>query len=175
VRAQLTFPEASAHKPSMPTVYLALGSNLGDRAANLHAAIAALPEAGVRVKQPSSIYETEPRDFLDQPWFLNCVVEAETNLEPRALLEALHAIEMQLGSKKEFAKGPRKIDLDILLYGAETIATPDIQVPHPRMLQRRFVLAPLAEIAPHLKHPSWPAAAAVLLDHLTDLGQVRKL
>jgi 2-amino-4-hydroxy-6-hydroxymethyldihydropteridine diphosphokinase len=159
----------------MPTVYLSLGSNVDDRAANLHAAIAALPLARVRVKQPSSIYETEPVDFLDQPWFLNCVVEAETSLEPRALLQALHAIEMQLGGKKDFPKGPRKIDLDILLYGAETIATPDLQVPHQRMLQRRFVLTPLAEIAPDLKHPSWPAAAAVLLDHLTDASQVRKL
>jgi 2-amino-4-hydroxy-6-hydroxymethyldihydropteridine diphosphokinase len=159
----------------MPTVYLSLGSNLGDREANLRAAIAALPLAGVRVRQVSSLYETEPVDYLDQPWFLNCVVEAETNLEPHALLRVLHAIEAQLGNKKDFAKGPRKIDLDILLYGSEMIATADLQVPHPRMLQRRFVLAPLNEIAPHLKHPSWPAAVSVLLDHLADPSQVRKL
>jgi 2-amino-4-hydroxy-6-hydroxymethyldihydropteridine diphosphokinase len=159
----------------MPTVYLSLGSNLSDREANLRAAIAALPQAGVRVTQVSSLYETEPVDYLDQPWFLNCVVEAETNLESHALLRVLHAIEAQLGNKKDFAKGPRKIDLDILLYGSETIATPDLQVPHPRMLQRRFVLMPLAEIAPHLKHQSWPAAVSVLLDHLADTSQVRKL
>jgi 2-amino-4-hydroxy-6-hydroxymethyldihydropteridine diphosphokinase len=159
----------------MPTVYLSLGSNLGDREANLRAAIAVLPPAGVHVRQASSLYETEPVDYLDQPWFLNCVLEAETELDPHALLRVLHAIETQLGSKKEFAKGPRKLDLDVLLYGAETIASPDLQVPHPRMLQRRFVLMPLAEIAPHLKHQSWPAAVSVLLDHLADTSQVHKL
>ncbi len=159
----------------MPTIYLSLGSNIGDRQANIRAAIAALPSAGVRVNQVSSVYETEPVDFLDQPWFLNCVVETETSLEPHALLQALHSIETQLGSKKEFAKGPRKIDLDILLYGAETIATPDLQVPHLRMLQRRFVLTPLAEIAPGLKHPSWPATATVLLDNVADSSRVTRL
>jgi 2-amino-4-hydroxy-6-hydroxymethyldihydropteridine diphosphokinase len=156
----------------MPTIYLSLGSNIGDRQANIRAAIAALPSAGVRVNQVSSLYETEPVDFLAQPWFLNCVVEAETNLEPHALLQALHSIETQLGSTKDFTKGPRKIDLDILLYGPETITTPDLQVPHPRMLQRRFVLAPLAEIAPNLQHPSWPATAAVLLDQVADNSRV---
>jgi 2-amino-4-hydroxy-6-hydroxymethyldihydropteridine diphosphokinase len=159
----------------MPTIYLSLGSNLGDREANLRAAIAALPQAGVRVRRVSSHYETEPVDYLDQPWFLNCVVEAETNLEPHALLQALHAFETQLGNKKDFAKGPRKIDLDILLYGSETISTPDLQVPHARMLQRRFVLTPLAEIAPNLQHPSWPATAAILLDHVMDGSRVTRL
>jgi 2-amino-4-hydroxy-6-hydroxymethyldihydropteridine diphosphokinase len=158
----------------MPVVYLSLGSNVGIREANLRAAIAALPPAGVDVKQASSIYETEPVDFLNQPWFLNCVVEAETSLDPHAVLQALHSIETQLGNKKEFAKGPRKIDLDILLYGNETIFAPDLQVPHPRLLQRRFVLTPLAEIAPHLKHPSWPATAAVLLRHISDSSQVTR-
>jgi 2-amino-4-hydroxy-6-hydroxymethyldihydropteridine diphosphokinase len=156
----------------VPIVYLSLGSNVDNREANLRAAIAALTPAGVQVQQVSSIYETEPVDYLDQPWFLNCVLEAETDLKPPALLEALRSIESQLGNKKEFAKGPRKIDLDILLYGHETIATPDLQVPHPRMLQRRFVLTPLAEIAPTLQHPSWPATTAVLLDRLTDPSQV---
>jgi 2-amino-4-hydroxy-6-hydroxymethyldihydropteridine diphosphokinase len=159
----------------MPTVYLSLGSNLGDREANLRSAIAALSLGGVRVKQVSSIYETEPVDYLDQPWFLNCVLGVETDLQPHVLLLALRAIESQLGSQKEFAKGPRKIDLDILLYGSETIATPDLQVPHPRMLQRRFVLTPLAEIAPKLKHPSWPASAIELLQRLADPSQVRLL
>jgi 2-amino-4-hydroxy-6-hydroxymethyldihydropteridine diphosphokinase len=159
----------------MPTVYLSLGSNVGDREGNLRTAIAALPRSGVRVKQLSSIYETEPVDYLDQPWFLNCVLEVETELEPHTLLRALHAIEAQMYSKKDFAKGPRKLDLDILLYGSETIATPDLQIPHARMLQRRFVLTPLAEIDPNLKHPSWQAPVAVLLDHLTDASQVRRL
>jgi len=159
----------------MPTVYLSLGANIGNREANLSAAIAALPPAGIQVKRVSSIYETEPVDFLDQPWFLNCVVEAETELQPHALLQTLRAIESQLGNKKEFAKGPRKLDLDILLYNSQTIATPDLQIPHPRMLQRRFVLTPLAEIAPNLKHPTWPTITSALLDHLTDPSQVRRL
>jgi 2-amino-4-hydroxy-6-hydroxymethyldihydropteridine diphosphokinase len=159
----------------MPTVYLSLGSNLGNREANLRRAITALPPSGIQVRQVSSIYETEPVDYLDQPWFLNCVLEADTDLEPPALLEALRSIESQLGSQKEFAKGPRKIDLDILLYGNETIVTPELQVPHPRMLQRRFVLTPLAELAPNLKHPAWEAPAAVLLERVTDASQVRHL
>ena len=158
----------------MPTIYLSLGSNVGDREAHRRAAIAALPPAGVQVQQVSSIYETEPVDYLDQPWFLNCVLEAETDVKPPALLQALRSIESQLGNKKEFAKGPRKIDLDILLYGNETITTPELQIPHPRMLQRRFVLVPLAEIAPNLKHPSWQATAAELLQRLEDPSQVRR-
>src|SRR5580693_8792794 len=159
----------------MPTVYLSLGSNVGNREGNLRQAIAALPPSGVTVKQVSSIYETEPVDYLDQPWFLNCVLEAETAIEPPALLEALRSIDALLGGQKEFAKGPRKIDLDILLYGDETIATPELEVPHPRMLQRRFVLTPLAELAPELKHPAWEAPAAVLLERVTDPSQVRHL
>jgi len=159
----------------MPTVYLSLGSNVGDREANLRAAVAALPVAGVQVEHVSSIYETEPVDYLEQPWFLNCVVEAKTELTPQALLQALHAIESQLGSQKQFAKGPRKIDLDILLYGDETISAPDLQIPHPRMLQRRFVLAPLAEIAPNLKHSNWSATVAAFLDRLADPSQVHPL
>jgi 2-amino-4-hydroxy-6-hydroxymethyldihydropteridine diphosphokinase len=158
----------------MPPVYLSLGSNVGDREANLRAAIDALPPRGVHVKQLSSIYETEPVDYLDQPWFLNCVVEAQTELPPQALLQALRSIESQLGSQKQFTKGPRKIDLDILLYGSETMNTPDLQIPHPRMHLRRFVLAPLAEIAPDLKHPSWPGTAADLLQCLADPSQVRR-
>jgi 2-amino-4-hydroxy-6-hydroxymethyldihydropteridine diphosphokinase len=161
--------------PTAPSraVYLSLGSNLGDRAANLRAAIAALPAVGAVVSQVSSLYETEPVDFLDQPWFLNCVVEGETDLEPLALLESLHSIEARMGGKKEFAKGPRLIDLDILLYGSETINTPELQVPHPRMLLRRFVLTPLAELAPGLKHPSWDATAAQLLAQSADKSTVR--
>lgn len=158
----------------MATVYLSLGSNIGDREPNLRAAIAALPPAGVRIKQVSSLYETEPVDYLDQPWFLNCAVEAETELRPHALLSALRSIETQLGSKKEFSKGPRKVDLDILLYGRESIGTPELQIPHPRMLLRRFVLAPLAEIAPTLQHPAWPATATQLLAQSSDKSQVRR-
>lgn len=159
----------------MTTVYLSLGSNLGDREKNLRGAIAALPEAGVRLTRESSLYETEPVDFTDQPWFLNCVVEAETQLPALALLRALRGIESRLGSKKEFAKGPRLLDIDILVYGDATIDTPELQVPHPRMTQRRFVLVPLAELAPGLRHPSWNATPAEMLARLEDHSKVRQL
>jgi len=155
-------------------VFLSLGSNLGDRAKNLREAIALLPSAGVCVKRVSSIYETEPVDFVDQPWFLNCLVEAETELAPLELLRTLRAIESRMGSKKEFAKGPRLLDIDILLYGLEIIDTAELQVPHPRMTARRFVLAPLAELAPELRHPSWSATAAELLARLQDRSVVRR-
>src|SRR5579859_3410590 len=157
----------------MHTIYLSLGSNLGDREANLRIAIAALAPAGVHLMQVSSIYETEPVDYLDQPWFLNCVVEAVTDMEPQTLLQALRAIESQMGGKKDFAKGPRKIDLDILLYGSETSDIPELQIPHPRLHLRRFVLTPLAEIAPTLKHPDWNATAAQLLAQSSDQSVVR--
>lgn len=158
----------------MPTIYLSLGSNIGDREANLRSAMAALAEAGVRVTCQSSIYETEPVDYLEQPWFLNCVVEGETELEAGALLRALHEIEIRMGSKKLIAKGPRLIDLDLLFYGQETIDTPELQVPHPRMHLRRFVLAPLAEIAPDSQHPSWDGTAADLLARSSDPSVVRR-
>jgi 2-amino-4-hydroxy-6-hydroxymethyldihydropteridine diphosphokinase len=154
-------------------IYLSLGSNLDDRAANLRAAIAALPSANLHVRKVSSFYETEPVDYLDQPWFLNCVVEGETDSQPTELLHALRAIESQLGSRKAFAKGPRLLDIDILLFSDQSIVTPELQIPHPRMLERKFVLAPLAEIAPQLQHPSWPATANDLLARSTDTSIVR--
>jgi 2-amino-4-hydroxy-6-hydroxymethyldihydropteridine diphosphokinase len=161
--------------PPEVIVHLSLGSNLGDRRAILLIAIASLADTGVRVKKISSFYETEPVDYLDQPWFLNCVVEAETNLAPLDLLRALREIESRLGSKKEFAKGPRLLDMDILLYGDEEIDLPGLQIPHPRMLQRNFVLAPLAEIAPSLKFPAWSGTVAQLLASSPDESKIRKL
>jgi 2-amino-4-hydroxy-6-hydroxymethyldihydropteridine diphosphokinase len=160
---------------SLQIIYLSLGSNVGDRADNLRRAIAALEDAGVRVQKISSIYETEPVDLREQPWFLNCVVEATTELPAAELLKKLRQIEAAMGSKKIVAKGPRLIDLDILLYGDESIDTPELQVPHPRMRLRRFVLVPLAEIAPALRHPSWDAAAADLLARTPDKSVVRML
>jgi 2-amino-4-hydroxy-6-hydroxymethyldihydropteridine diphosphokinase len=156
-------------------VYLSLGSNVGDRDENLNAAIAALPAAGVQVRRVSSFYETEPVDYLDQAWFLNCVVQAETELPLLELLRGLRGIEARMGSKKLIAKGPRLIDIDILLYGQETMDTPELQVPHPRMAQRRFVLVPLAEIAPGLRHPSWPGTAQELLAETPDKSEVRRI
>jgi 2-amino-4-hydroxy-6-hydroxymethyldihydropteridine diphosphokinase len=154
-------------------IFLSLGSNLGDREKNLRDAIAAMAATGVRVVRTSSIYETEPVDFAEQPWFLNCVIEAQTTLAPRDLLLALRGIESRMGSKKEFAKGPRLLDIDILLYGEATIDKSELLVPHPRMTQRRFVLAPLAELLPQLRHPSWNGTAAELLAQLRDRDVVR--
>ena len=158
----------------MITVYIALGTNVGEREANLLQALRLLPESGVHIRRVSNIYETEPVDYLDQEWFLNAVLEGETELDALDLLSALRVIEARMGSKKAFAKGPRKIDLDILLYGNETIDTPELQVPHPRMLERKFVLIPLAEIAPGLRHPSWKAGVAHLLAASSDHSAVKK-
>jgi 2-amino-4-hydroxy-6-hydroxymethyldihydropteridine diphosphokinase len=162
-------------KPKPEIVFLSLGSNVGDRGKNLRAAIDALPGLGVQIKRVSSIYQTEPVDLLEQPWFLNCVVEGETTVPPAALLKELRELEQRMGSKKVVARGPRLIDLDILVYGAQTIDLSELQVPHPRMHLRRFVLAPLAEIAPDLKHPSWGGSAAQLLAGLSDSSVVKKL
>jgi 2-amino-4-hydroxy-6-hydroxymethyldihydropteridine diphosphokinase len=159
----------------MVTVYIALGTNIGEREENLRAALQHLPEVGVHVRRVSSVYETEPLDYLDQDWFLNAVLEGATELDALDLLRALRVIESQMGSRKTIPKGPRLIDLDILLYGNETLDTPELQVPHPRMLERRFVLVPLAEIAPTLRHPSWPSGVAHLLAGSRDRSAVKKV
>ena len=154
-------------------IYLSLGSNLGDRVANLERAIEALEEIGVHALRRSSIYETEPVDFLAQPWFLNCVVEAEASLGPRQLLEGLQAIERKLGSKKLVPRGPRIIDLDILFYETAVIHEAGMEIPHPRLAERRFVLVPLAEMAPEFLHPVLRKTAAELLAATQDRSAVR--
>ena len=155
-------------------IYLSLGSNLGDRAANLARAIEGLDGTGVRVLRRSSIYETAPVDFLAQPWFLNCVVEAQTSLEPRELLGRLQSIEHSLGSRKLVRRGPRILDLDILFYGDRVTDEPGLQIPHPRLAGRRFVLFPLAEIAPDARHPILRKSAAELLAAVQDQSEVRR-
>ena len=157
------------------TAYLSLGSNVGDRAKNLRAAIDELPHVGVAVKKVSSFYETEPVDLRAQPWFLNCAAEAETHFDAIMLLRALREIETKMGSKKLVAKGPRLFDMDILLYGSETIDAPELQVPHARMHLRRFVLVPLAEIAPEVMHPRMKLTIRQLLEQTPDHSAVRKL
>jgi 2-amino-4-hydroxy-6-hydroxymethyldihydropteridine diphosphokinase len=137
----------------MKTAWLSLGSNVGDREANLREAVRLLEAEGVHVRRESSLYETEPQDQRDQPWFLNSVVEVETELFPKLLLTRVKRIEKSLGRKRTVAKGPRTIDIDILLYGSFVIQTAELEIPHPRMSERRFVLEPLAELAPDLRHP----------------------
>jgi len=133
--------------------FLSLGSNLGDREAHLLEALDRLEAAGIHTLRRSSIYETEPQDLLNQPWFLNLVVEVETELFPRLLLARAQAIELGMGRRRVVPKGPRPIDIDILLFGNFVIRTRELQVPHPRMSERRFVLEPLNELAPDLPHP----------------------
>src|SRR5204862_6577210 len=159
----------------MMTVHFSLGSNVGDRKENLRGAIASLGDVGVHVTRVSSFYETEPVDFLEQAWFLNCAFEGESEVPAPELLRALRRIELRMGSKKLVAKGPRLIDMDILLYGAETIDSPELQVPHPRMHLRRFVLVPLAEIAPEAMHAALKMTVARLLERTADRSAVRKL
>jgi 2-amino-4-hydroxy-6-hydroxymethyldihydropteridine diphosphokinase len=137
----------------MKTVYLSIGSNVGDREIHLARAVERLAEDDLRVLRASGVYETEPRDVPDQAWFLNQVVEAETELFPIQLLSRLQKIERALGRLPTRPKGPRAIDLDILLYGDAIISVPGLDIPHPRMGDRRFVLEPLAELAPELRHP----------------------
>ncbi len=137
----------------MKTVYLSLGSNLGDRESYLRAALDQLSAAGLRLNRQSSIYETDPRDREDQPKFLNMVVEMETALFPMQLLSRLQKIERDLGRRRVIDKGPRTIDIDILFYGRSIVTTERLTIPHPRLEQRRFVLEPLAELAPDLRHP----------------------
>lgn len=133
-------------------VYLALGTNLGDRPANLKQAIAALTPQ-MEVKARSGVYETAPWGVEDQPKFLNQVVKVNTYLDPEPLLKHLKRLEVALGRKESFPNGPRLIDMDILFYDDLVVDKPSIVIPHPRLQERGFVLLPLMEIAPNLVHP----------------------
>ena len=150
----------------MTRVYFSLGSNLGDREAYLRRALEALAGAGVRVLRVSSIRETEPVDVREQPMFLNLVAEAETDLFPKQLLGHTQQIERELGRVRTLPKGPRTIDIDILLYGSLVMDTPELTIPHPRMAERLFVLLPLAELAPDLRHPVTHRTVRDMLDDL---------
>jgi 2-amino-4-hydroxy-6-hydroxymethyldihydropteridine diphosphokinase len=160
----------------LKTVYLSLGSNEGDRRANLRAAIRALESLG-EIMAVSSFYETEPVEFTQQPWFINCAVALKTDKMPRQLLSAILRIERDLGRRRspKHPKGPRPIDIDILLFGVSIIHTPSLQVPHPAMHQRRFALEPLAEIAPDAPHPVLKRTARELRDALPPGQAVREL
>jgi 2-amino-4-hydroxy-6-hydroxymethyldihydropteridine diphosphokinase len=155
-------------------VYLSLGSNVGDRAANLNTAIGRLDSLG-KVVAVSSFYETEPVEFTAQPWFLNCAVELDTEKMPKQLLTALLAIEMQLGRRRAQKKGPRTLDIDILLFGDSIIKAKGLTIPHPAMQERRFVLEPLAEIASEARHPVLKRTVRELRDALPPGQTVKRL
>jgi len=150
----------------MKKIYLGLGSNLGQREAMLQAAIQALESPRLHILRLSPIYETEPMDMPNQPWFLNLVAEAETDLFPLQLLHRTSKVEALLGRRRLALKGPRTIDIDILIYGSAVVSTPKLEIPHPRFRARRFVLAPLADLAPSLRDPITKRTVRELLAQL---------
>jgi 2-amino-4-hydroxy-6-hydroxymethyldihydropteridine diphosphokinase len=158
------------HEPA----YLSLGSNVGDRAANLNTAIDRLRAFG-EVVAVSSFYETEPVEFTAQPWFLNCAVTLNTDATPKQLLTVIVDIEQQLGRRRAQQKGPRTIDIDILLFGDQIVDDPGLTIPHPALHERRFVLEPLVEIAPGARHPVFKQTIRELRDALPPGQAVRKM
>lgn len=154
-------------------VYLSLGSNMGDREANLKAAIDQLGKLGT-VAAVSSFYETEPVEFTAQPWFLNCAVKLDTEKMPRQLLSGVLEIEKAMGRRRIQDKGPRIIDIDILLFGNSVISTKGLTIPHAAMHTRRFVLEPLAEIAPEVRHPVYKRTVQELRNALPAGQAVKK-
>jgi 2-amino-4-hydroxy-6-hydroxymethyldihydropteridine diphosphokinase len=153
-------------------VYLSLGSNMGDPANNLNTAIAGLRDLG-EVAAVSSFYETEPVELTAQPWFLNCAIKLDTEKMPKQLMSGILDLEKEMGRRRQQNKGPRIIDIDILLFGNSIIETKGLTIPHPAMHQRRFVLEPLAEIAPEVRHPVFKRTVRELRDALPP-GQVAR-
>lgn len=159
----------------MKSVYLSLGSNLGDRMTNLRKALELLNAAKIGVRRVSPFYKTEPVDFHPQARFINCVLEAETDLMPLQLLRACQSVERALRRRPGIDKGPRPIDIDILLYENTVVLSAMLEIPHPRMADRRFVLIALREIAPYLRHPVTQQTIPQMLGALTDSSQVVRL
>ena len=154
--------------------YLSLGSNLGDRRVNLRDAIARLESYG-DIASVSSFYETEPVGVTEQPWFLNCAVGLETERTHQQLMSAALGIEREMGRHRTQTKGPRTIDIDILLFGNTVLSSPELTIPHPAMRERRFVLEPLSEIAPDTWHPVFQRTIRELRDELPPGQDVQKL
>lgn len=158
--------------PGAKQVYLALGSNRGDRTANLRKAFEELDHVGVRIQRASSFYKTEPVGFAPQAWFLNCVVEAATALMPMQLLKAIKSVERTLGRRRGVSQGPRPIDIDILLYENVIVRSSALTIPHQRMSERRFVLIPLRELAPAARDPVTGRTVIEMLQSTRDNRQV---
>lgn len=154
-------------------VYLSLGSNVGDRAANLRTALLRLGAFG-KVAAVSSFYETEPVERVAQPWFLNCAVKLDTEKMPRQLLAGVLNLEREMGRRRTQKKGPRNIDIDILLFGNSIVKARGLTIPHPALHERRFVLEPLVEIAPETRHPVLKRTMRELRDALAPGQEVRK-
>jgi len=154
-------------------VYLSLGSNLGDRAAHLKGAIKRMDTMG-KIMAVSSFYETEPVELTAQPWFLNCAVELDTEKMPKQLLTSIFDIEEEMGRRRVQKKGPRTVDIDILLFGNSIIKAKGLTIPHPAMHDRRFVLEPLAEIAPEIRHPIFKRTIRELRDALPPGQEVKR-
>jgi len=148
----------------LKTVYLGLGSNVGDRERNLRGALDRLQTRDLRLRRVSSLYETEPMGLREQPWFLNQVAEFETELHPLQLLKRIRRVEKALGRRRVVVNGPRTIDIDILLHGNAVLKSPGLDIPHPRYRERRFVLEPLAELRAALKDPRSGQTMAAMLD-----------
>jgi 2-amino-4-hydroxy-6-hydroxymethyldihydropteridine diphosphokinase len=154
--------------------YLSLGSNLGDRASNLRAAVSQLKVAG-HLLAVSGFYETQPVDVPNQPWFLNCVIALETEKTARQILDLALKTEVEMGRLRMSNKGPRNIDIDIVIFGDQVLNEHGLNIPHPGMARRRFVLEPLVEIAPDSRHPLLGKTARELLAELPDGQAVRRL
>jgi 2-amino-4-hydroxy-6-hydroxymethyldihydropteridine diphosphokinase len=155
-------------------VFLSLGSNRGDRLANFRRALEELGQAGIKVQRVSSFYKTEPVGFGPQAWFLNCAAEASTELMPLQLLKAIKSVERALGRRPGVNKGPRPIDIDILLYENVVVRTAALTIPHARMSERRFVLVPLRELAPAVRHPLSRRTVTEMLQDSADMSQVTR-
>jgi 2-amino-4-hydroxy-6-hydroxymethyldihydropteridine diphosphokinase len=156
--------------PIEAEVYIGLGTNLGDRADNLRNALGRLGRV-VDINAVSRVYETEPVGFRDQPDFWNLVVKAQTTLEPDPLYQALKQIERELGRTESFRNAPRIIDLDVIAYDRLVLNAPNLQIPHPRMHERSFVLYPLAEVAPEFRHPASSLTVTELIERLEEPTQ----